>query len=418
MAFTKQYRKHPRTAVALGHNDPLPDRTPVDPGHDVEIDPGSTPPAWTATGLPGNNALAPGTVPKSTFPAMGNSGPAPYNPNFTTSPKPYRPGSPISVSELMTRREYGPQASVINDGVTGRRLSMEEALLRGPYVMKGWSSGGGGGSTERKRIGSAAGATGSKGIPTSDRGKQQRIERIEQAREQAIAARQPAAAQTAGATPRPGPAQAAAAPASAAPIQPGDWQSRVNQLRAGGIQQPEAEAEITRLTGQPRPSSQQDDWQTRVNQLKAGGISQSAAEAEITRLTGQARPPIQQGDWQSRVHQLKAGGISQNEAEAEITRVHGHPEGSPRPKPAAPPQMQGSTHVPGSSPNVTWDMPPRPMPAPTPAQQDEMDRLKAERDAHWKQQQQKPRSTSWRTPTPSTKAVQPGDWLGRLRSAM
>lgn len=365
MAFTKQYRKHPRTAVALGHNDPLPDRTPVDPGHDVEIDPGSTPPAWTATGLPGNNVVNPGPVPKSTFPAMGNSGPAPYNPNFTTSPKPYRPGHPISVSELMTRREYGPQASVINDGVTGRRLSMEEALLRGPYVMKGWSSGGGGAGTERKRIGSAAGATGSKGIPTSDRGKQQRIERIKQAQQQAAAARQPAGGQVAagqgvggqaaggqgvaggvGATPRP-----VSAPAGASPIRPGDWQSRVNQLRAGGIQQNEAEAAATR---------------------EKGGVG-------VPRMPGPPPTNILQ------------------QTRNVFTRLRG-------------------AGVPLSPPASTVDKPAyplAPMPKPVPVStgvMDEVSRLGAQRYANGKSAQQKTSS--------SPKAITPGDWQARLRSTM
>lgn len=83
----------------------------------------------------------------------------------------------LSVSEYNDQRRRGPNASAYTDPSTGQILSKQEADLLGPFYTPGFTTGfggrgqGGGQSSFRPRIGSAAGALGSKGIPTSQRGR-------------------------------------------------------------------------------------------------------------------------------------------------------------------------------------------------------------------------------------------------------
>lgn len=78
----------------------------------------------------------------------------------------------LSVGQALFQRKNGPQASNMIDPRTGQRRSIAEAtalMPQGGYRVAGYATRGGG--WPRPRIGSAAGAVGSKGTPTSARGK-------------------------------------------------------------------------------------------------------------------------------------------------------------------------------------------------------------------------------------------------------
>lgn len=82
----------------------------------------------------------------------------------------------LSVGQAIFQRKNGPQASNMIDPRTGQRRSIAEAaalMPQGGYRVAGYDTSNGhyGGSYPRPRIGSAAGAVGSKGTPTSARGK-------------------------------------------------------------------------------------------------------------------------------------------------------------------------------------------------------------------------------------------------------
>lgn len=80
----------------------------------------------------------------------------------------YNPYRKPSVQNIMATRERGgPQMSYVTDPVSGQRLTNEQAAAAGPYSFSLSGSAGGRGA----RIGSAAGALGSEGTPTSQRGR-------------------------------------------------------------------------------------------------------------------------------------------------------------------------------------------------------------------------------------------------------
>lgn len=80
----------------------------------------------------------------------------------------------MSVGEIMARNIRGRGNSNAFDPRLGRTLTMQEAEERGPFQIAGYNTRWGSGYNSRPRIGSAAGAYGSSGIPTSARGREER----------------------------------------------------------------------------------------------------------------------------------------------------------------------------------------------------------------------------------------------------